>query len=166
MKALSSVTCLALILCSACTKIIDKPIASQSFAAKTTSINSTIENLGTAITGANILWKINPLHENIEPLFTPLPFSNSGFSLLMIDNGNRGYSPMKFISVNLQNGTSKTISVVDKSGAAVKYSLGRITRYMFGMNKKFYVATENGGHLIEYDPYTQVAKDLWPAIYY
>ena len=119
-----------------------------------------MENLGTAITGTNVQWKINPLYENLEPLFTTLPYSNSGFSVLMIDNGNRGTTPLRFITVNLATGTSKTIFVTDKSGAKISHSLGRVSRYMFGMNKKFYVVTENGGHLIEYDPYTETAKDL------
>jgi hypothetical protein len=78
----------------------------------------------------------------------------------MIDNGNRGSATLRFIAVNLQNNTSKTIRVVDKNGAVITHSIGRVIRYMYGTNKKFYVATENGGHLIEYDPYTQVARDL------
>ncbi|HEX8333054.1 MAG TPA: hypothetical protein VF622_10545, partial [Segetibacter sp.] len=159
MKSLSLTTCVALFLCTACTKIIDKPTVTQSFSAKVIE-SSGIENLGTAITGTNVSWKINPLYENTEPLFTTLPNSNTGYCVLMLDNGNRGLSPLRFIAVNLQNNTSKTIRVTDKSGAVITQSLGRITRYMFGMNKKFYVATENGGHLIEYDPNTQTAKDL------
>lgn len=162
MKSLSVMTCVALFLCTACTKIVDKPtVASQPFSANASPVvGATIENLGTAITGTNVFWKINPEFENIEPLFTMAPNSTSGLSLLMIDNGNRGTAPLRFISVNLQTNTSKTIHVTDKSGAAVTQSLGRITRYIFGMNKKFYVATENGGHVIEYDPFTQTAKDL------
>ena len=164
MKGLSFMASLAIFFSVACQKTFDQP--AEQFQSKngnptsTGSANTVIENLGTPIKGSNVLWKINPMFENLEPLFTYAPNSNSGVVAVVIDNGNMLNAPLKFLAVDLLSNTSKTVYVKSKSGVQVSSSVGRVSRYIFGTNKKFYVATENGGHLIEYDPNTQTATDL------
>lgn len=130
--------------------------------------SSPIENLGHVFTGTNVLAKIHPLDANNTPLFTYLPNQTNGYCLLMIDNGVLdGLTPLtafRFVAVNMQNFTSKIIAVAGPNGSPANYSFGRIVRCIFGMDKMFYVATEGspdgGGHLIQYNPDTQTAKDL------
>jgi hypothetical protein len=50
--------------------------------------SSNIQNLGHVFSGTNITWKIHPLNAGNVPLFTYPPNQNSGYCLLMIDNGN------------------------------------------------------------------------------
>lgn len=133
------------------------------------AVPSRAENLGQIFSGTNVSWKLHPYGGGEVPLFMHLPYNNSGYSLLMIDNGKmNGYTPVssfRFVAVNLYTKTSKIISILSKAtGQPVVESVGRITRMSFGMNKKFYVATEGayggGGHIIEYDPDTEKAYDL------
>lgn len=154
-----------------CQKTIDEVVASPTgkiLPEATAPSSSSIENLGHVFTGTNVSWKLHPLDANNQPLFTNAPGQQGGHSLLMIDNGdvdgNTPITALKFVSVNFQNFTSKVIPVRKADGSAVTYSMGRIVRYIFGMDKKFYLATEGspagGGHLIQYDPNTQTAIDL------
>ena len=132
------------------------------------AVSATIQNLGHVFTGTNVSWKIHPLDPNNTALFTYLPHQASGYCMLMIDNGTLdGLTPInafRFVTVNMQTLQSKIITVKDANGNAANYSFGRIVRYIFGQNKMFYVATEGsplgGGHIIQYDPETQTAKDL------
>lgn len=129
---------------------------------------STVQNLGHVFSGTNVAWKLHPLDPGNTPLFTTLPNQTNGYSLLMIDNGNMdGLTPInafRFVAVNMQTLSSKIITVKGPDGNPAGYSLGRIIRCIFGMDKKFYVATEGspdgGGHLVQYDPATQTAVDL------
>ncbi|MDB5248799.1 MAG: hypothetical protein JWQ40_3193, partial [Segetibacter sp.] len=127
-----------------------------------------IENLGHVFSGTNITWTLHPLNAGHQPLFTYLPNQTTGYSLLMIDNGKlNGQTPInafRFVSVNMQTLSSKIITVKGADGNPANYSLGRIVRCIFGLDKKFYVATEGsptgGGHLVQYDPNTETAVDL------
>lgn len=127
-----------------------------------------VENLGHVFSGNNVTWKINPTDANNTPLFTFLPHQNSGYCMLMIDNGKMDgltpLGPFRFVVVDMQTKTSKIVTVKTQSGTDADYSFGRITRYVFGLDHKYYVATEGspagGGHLIQYDPDTQTALDL------
>lgn len=129
---------------------------------------SSIQNLGHVFTGTNITWKLHPLDPGNKPLFTTLPNHENGYCLLMIDNGKMdGLTPInafRFVAVNMQTMTSKIVTVKGTDGNPAKYSLGRVIRTIFGLDKKFYVATEGcpdgGGRLIQYDPQTQTAVDL------
>lgn len=127
------------------------------------------ENLGKPFTTTNINYRIDPLNPNNASLFVHHANSNNGYELVMIDNGKtNGQTPLKafrFITVNLDNNTYKTVVIKDKNtGMEIINSVGRIVRYVFGSNKKLYIATEGsfggGGHIIEYDCYTQTAIDL------
>ncbi|HEX8378890.1 MAG TPA: hypothetical protein VF602_13815, partial [Pedobacter sp.] len=122
---------------------------------------ASVENLGHVFTGSNVAWKIHPLNPNNSPLFTYLPNQKNGYVMVMIDNNNPSITPLKFIAVDFQKLTSKTIEVKNIDGSVVQHALGKITRYTFGMDKKLYVATEasadGGGHLIQYNPDTQLA---------
>ncbi len=161
-------TCVALLLCTACTKV--KPIAPTIASPKAilTSQAPSAENLGSPLKGTNVSWLIDPLYPNIKPLITTAPNSTSGFVAVMIDNGVlNGATPVnafRFIAVNLQSKSTKIVEVTTPNGQAIQGSLGRVTRYVFGTNKKLYVSTEagtgGGGHLVEYDPNTQTAIDL------
>ncbi len=128
-----------------------------------------VENLGKPFISTNINYRIDPLNPNNTPLFVHHANSNNGYELVMIDNGKTdGQTPLnafRFITVNLDDNSYKVIAIKDKnSGAAITNSVGRIVRYVFGKNMKLYVATEGsfggGGHIIEYDYYTQTAVDL------
>ncbi len=170
-KLIHIITIAAII--SSCTKIADS--------IPNTSINTTIsnrvtlaENIGTPFQGTNVASNINPLNPGLAPLIIFHPNTISGNEVLMIDNGllnsNTPIAAFKFISVNLDNNSYKIITIKNPStGAVVTNSLGRISTYTFGMNKKLYVATEGsyggGGHLIEYDPNTQSAIDLGKPFY-
>jgi hypothetical protein len=129
---------------------------------------SSIQNLGHVFSGTNITWKIHPLNAGNAPLFTYLPNQTSGYCLLMIDNGKMdGLTPInafRFVAVNMQTNSSKIIAVKGTDGNPADYSFGRIIMGIFGMDKKYYVATQGsptgGGHLIQYDPFTQTAIDL------
>ncbi len=129
---------------------------------------SPVENLGHVFTGTNVTWKMHPLDPANTPLFTYLPNQTNGYCLLMIDNGTLdGLTPLnafRFVAVDIQHQTSKIIAVKGADGNAANYSFGRVVRSIFGMDKKYYVATEGsptgGGHLIQYDPDTQTARDL------
>ncbi|MCY7423119.1 MAG: WD40 repeat domain-containing protein [Chitinophagaceae bacterium] len=161
-------TCVAFLICSACTKV--KPVAPSVPNAKVIVTPSILgaENLGSPLKGTNVSWLIDPLYPNLKPLITTAPNSNAGFVAVMIDNGLlNGATPInafRFIAVNLQTQSTKIIEVTTPNGQAIQGSLGRVTRYVFGTNKKLYVSTEagtgGGGHLIEYDPNTQTAIDL------
>ncbi|MBC7721445.1 MAG: hypothetical protein H7068_05430, partial [Pedobacter sp.] len=128
-----------------------------------------VENLGKPFVTTNINYRINPLNPNNAPLFVYHANSNNGYELVMIDNGKTdGQTPLnafRFITVNLDDNSYKVIVIKDKiTGAIITNSVGRIVRYVFGKNKKLYIATEGsfggGGHIIEYDYYTQTAMDL------
>ncbi len=158
---------LVLALCGiACQKVSDERTPAWENLVSVKS--SSTENLGHVFSSSNVLWKMHPLNDN-APVFVPLPNSASGFNMVMIDNGKlSGATPVnafRFVTINMYNKTTKIINVVSKTtGALVEQSLGRITRVVFGMNKKMYVATEasygGGGRLIELDPYTETAYDL------
>lgn len=158
----------ALLLLCSCRKVDDfantiKPNTSQQVAG-----SGKIENLGHVFTGSNITWKIHPQDPNNSPLITYSQNQNSGYNMIMIDNGeSEGRTPtdaMRFIVVDLQNFTSKIVDVKSTDGTTVTTSLGRVVRYIFGMDKNYYVVTEasagGGGHLIKYNPNTQAATDL------
>ena len=128
-----------------------------------------VENLGKPFVTTNINYKIDPLNPNNASLFVYHANSKNGYELVMIDNGKTdGQTPLKafrFITVNLDDNTFKTVVIKDKNtGAEITNSVGRIVRYVFGSNKKLYIATEGsfggGGHIIEYDYFTQTALDL------
>ena len=161
--------CAALFLCSACTKVKIVPAtAANPKGIETAPTVQAAENLGSPLKGTNVSWLIDPLYPNLKPLITFAPNSNTGFVSLMIDNGIlNGATPInafRFVATNLQTKSTNIVQVKSKSGEAIQTSLGRITRYVFGMNKKLYVSTEagygGGGHLVEYDPNTQTATDL------
>lgn len=161
-------TCVALLLCTACTKV--KTVAPTLPSSKAIQTNQVLgaENLGSPLKGTNVLWLIDPLYSNLKPLITNAPNSTSGYVAVMIDNGVlNGATPVnafRFIAVNLQTKSTKIVEVTTPNGQAIQGSLGRVTRYVFGTNKKLYVSTEagtgGGGHLVEYDPNTQTALDL------
>jgi hypothetical protein len=168
MKNLTMVMCAVLLVCSACTKV--KTISPVKGTPKTivTDVTPLAENLGSPLKGTNVSWLINPLYPNLKPLITHSPNSNTGYVALMIDNGLLNsatpINAFRFIAADLQTKSTNIIQVKSKTGEAIQTSLGRITRFAFGMNKKLYVSTESGsdggGHLIEYDPNTQTATDL------
>lgn len=160
---------LAMLLLCSCTKI--DILAPQLKAAPLTgeaSYTPGVQNLGRAFTGSNIAWKIHPHDPNNAPLFTKGPNNAEGFYMVMIDNGPQmaltPVTALRFVAINLQNQTSKIVEVNRANGTPATSSLGRIVRYVFGMDKKFYLATEGaaggGGHLIQYDPGKQQATDL------
>jgi len=160
---------LAILLFGSCKKLDELATPGKTLpTAEQAQPQSQIENLGHVFTGTNINWTLHPLDAGHVPLFTYLPNQKNGYCLLMIDNGKlNGQTPInafRFVAVNLQTMTSKIISVKGADGNPANYSLGRIIRFIFGMDKKFYVATEGsptgGGHLIQYDPNTQTAVDL------
>jgi hypothetical protein len=130
--------------------------------------SSSVQNLGHVFSGTNIAWKLHPLNPGNTPLFTHLPGQSTGYSLLMVDNGLMdGLTPInafRFVAVNMQTKSSKIVTVKGADGNPASYALGRITCGIFGMDKKFYIATQGtptgGGHLIQYDPATQTAVDL------
>ncbi len=161
--------CAAFLICSACTKVkMISPLTGNLKSAEISGAIPTAENLGSPLKGTNVSWLINPLYPNLKPLITFAPGANTGYVALMIDNGLlNGATPInafRFLAANLQTKSTNIVQVKSTSGAIVQTSLGRITRYAFGMNKKLYVSTEagfgGGGHLIEYDPNTQTATDL------
>lgn len=128
-----------------------------------------VENLGKPFVSTNINYQIDPLNPNNAPLFVYHANSNNGYELVMIDNGKTvGKTPLnafRFITVNLDDNSYKVIAIKDKmNGTVITNAVGRIVRYVFGKNKKLYIATEGsfggGGHIIEYDYYTQTATDL------
>lgn len=157
---------LATVLFGSCTKLDEIAVPGKTI--PQIAEKSTITNLGHVFTGTNITWKIHPLDPNNTPLFTKLPGQNAGYCQLFIDNGVlNGMTPInafRFVAVNLATQQAKIVPVIAANGNPATYSLGRIVRYTFGMDKKFYVATEGtptgGGHLVQYDPETQTAKDL------
>ena len=158
---------LAIVLFGSCKKLDELSLPISKVPSVTSGTNA-IENLGHVFTGTNVTWKMHPLDATNTPLFTYLPNQSSGFCLLMIDNGVLdGLTPInafRFVAVNMQSLQSKIITVKAADGNPANYSFGRTVRCIFGMDKKFYVATEGsptgGGHLIQYDPNTQTAKDL------
>lgn len=161
-------TCAALLLCSACTKVkINSPDSGNPKVSETISVKGA-ENLGKPLKGTNVSWLIDPLYPNIKPLITYAPNNTSGYVAVMIDNGILNGAtptgPIRFVAVNIQTKTTNIIQVKTPAGAIIETPLGRITRYVWGMNKKLYVSTEagygGGGHLVEYDPNTQTAIDL------
>lgn len=155
---------------TSCIKKIDtiqSPLLEENKVAATSF--GAVENLGTPFIISNVSSKINPLNPWALPLITFHPNSNSGNELVMIDNGElNGSTPIhafRFVAVNLDANSYKIIKIYDPvNGTEVTNSVGRITRYTFGMDKKYYVATEGsdggGGHIIQYDPNTQTAWDL------
>lgn len=165
-----------LALFTSCAKRVDfKPVLTKElYAAADSGISPVIENLGAPFRTTNVAWKINPLNPNNQVLFTYHPNSNSGYEVVMIDNGisnsNTPVNAFRFVSVNIDNRSYKIIKIVNAAtGAEVTNSVGRVVRYVFGKNKKLYVATEGsyggGGHIIEYDPNTQTAWDLGKPFY-
>lgn len=164
MKSLTHFALVILLFCS-CRKVdqLEVPGKVVSEQQRSSSVQP-IQNLGHVFSGTNVAWKLHPLDFNKTPLFTSLPNQTDGYSLLMIDNGVMdGLTPInafRFVSVNMKDKTSKIISVTGQDGHPVKYSLGRIVCTTFGMDKKYYVATQASGHLIQYDPLTQKATDL------
>jgi len=165
------------VIASACSKKIDTISNTALNSVNATSINATslAANIGTPFQGSNVLTNINPLNPGLAPLIVFHPNTNSGHELLMVDNGilntNTPVNAFRFVSVNMDNNSYKIISIKNPStGAVVSNTVGRISTYTFGMNKKLYVATEGsyggGGHLIEYDPNTQTASDLGKPFYY
>lgn len=129
---------------------------------------ATVQNLGHLFSGSYVTWKIHPLDPENTPLFTHVPNQTNGYCMLMIDNGKvDGRTPINafhFVVVDFQTFASKIVEIKTPSGQVVNSSVGKIVRYIFGMDKKFYVATEaaanGGGHLIQYNPDTQTATDL------
>lgn len=169
MKNQFTAMCLTALLFTACTKVMERP----QFGGTSTTVTSTknaanVENLGHAISTTNVLWKMDPLNPNLKPLITFNQNSNSGFTAVMIDygvmNSANPANAFRFVAVNLTGNSFRMISVKKQDGTTVTTTLGSATKYTFGMNKKLYVATSNafggGGHIIEYDPYTQTAVDL------
>ena len=157
---------LAILLFCSCRKVDQQLITPSKVVPEAQS--SVVENLGHVFSGTNIAWKLHPLDAGNTPLFTYLPGQTSGYSLVMIDNGKMdGLTPinaLRFVAVNMQTLTSKIVTVKGPDGNPANYSFGRIIRGIFGMDKKYYVATEGsptgGGHLLQYDPNTQTAVDL------
>lgn len=153
---------LALLIFGSCKKVDEYSVPGRMLVQQ--NYNAPVENLGHVFSGTNVSWKIHPLNPNNSPLFTTQPNQSTGFCMLMIDNGivdgATPINPFKFVVANLQTGTSKVIPVAKPDGSLVTYPLGRITKYVFGMDRKFYVGTEGGGHLVQYDPNTQKAIDL------
>jgi hypothetical protein len=157
---------LALLLFSSCRKV--DIVATPGSATLEKQASSSVQNLGHVFTGSNVSWKLHPLDPGNTPLFTYLPNQLNGYSLLMIDNGKTdGQTPIsafRFVTVNMQTMSSRNISVKGADGSVANYSFGRVITSIFGMDKKFYVATQGsptgGGHLIQYDPFTQIAIDL------
>ena len=127
-----------------------------------------VQNLGHLFSGANVTWKIHPQDQGNTPLFTYAPNQTGGYCMLMIDNGKvDGRTPLNafhFVVVDFQTFSSKIVEIKTPSGQLVTSSVGKIVRYIFGMDKNFYIATEaaanGGGHLIQYNPNTQTATDL------
>ena len=158
----------ALLLLCSCRKVDDFANTTTPNTLQEVGGSGKIENLGHVFTGSNITWKIHPQDPNNTPLITYSPNQNSGYNMVMIDNGkSEGRTPidaMRFVVVDLQNFTSKVIDVKSPEGATITSSLGRVVRYVFGMDKNYYVVTEasagGGGHLIRYNPNTQSATDL------
>lgn len=128
--------------------------------------------IGSPFKGSNLNFYIHPLYPNIHPLITYRPNTKSGQVLVMIDNGETvGQTPVnafRFIAVDVQSNQYNVIAIKTKSGTNAHYSVGRITRYVFGSDEKLYVVTESGvgggGHLIQYDPNTLTATDLGKPI--
>ncbi len=153
-----------------CSKKVDIiPANSTTIATTQVASPGSVSNIGTPFIITNVSSKINPLNPNILPLITYHPKTNAGYELVMIDNGIlNGSTPINafhFVVVNLDNNSYKIVKILNSSnGTEVTSSVGRITRYVFGMDKKLYVATEGsdggGGHIIEYDPDLQTAWDL------
>ncbi len=162
---------LAMLLLCSCRKVDDLVIPNDPTDPSSVSEPGTtrqVENLGHIFTGSYITWRIHPLDPNNSPLFTYQPNTNSGYCMLMIDNGKvNGRTPINsihFVVVDLQTFTSKVVNVTNTEGGPITGSVGKVVRWIFGMDKNFYVATEassgGGGHLIRYNPNTQVATDL------
>ncbi len=133
---------------------------------------TTAENLGTAFKGTNVSWKNNPAN-NTTAIVNYHPNSNNGYEVLLVDNGllntNTPINAFRFISVNINDKNYKVVTIKTASGSEIIKSVGRIVRFVYGSNKKLYVATEGsidgGGHIIEYDPNTQTALDLGKPFY-
>ncbi len=168
MKSLSILACAALLLCSACKKVRILPSANAKSITGYANLPKA-EELGNPLKGTNVSWKINPLSPGNGALIVYAPGNKGGYCALMLDNGVvNGATPLntfKFITANLQTNTSKIIEIKSKAtGQVVTHSVGRLTGYCFGINKKYYLATEagyeDGGHVIEYDPNTETAWDL------
>ena len=129
---------------------------------------ATVQNLGHLFSGSYVTWKIHPQDPNNSPLFTYSPNQTDGYCMVMIDNGKvDGRTPLnafRFVVIDFQNFSSKIVEIKTPSGQVVNSSVGKVVRCIFGMDKKFYVATEasanGGGHLIQYNPNTQTATDL------
>src|SRR5215210_6124612 len=105
---------LAIVLLSSCKKLDEISAPGKTFpAAAQTQSAAQIENLGHVFSGTNITWTLHPLDAGHTPLFTYLPNQNSGYCLLMIDNGNlNGQTPInafRFVAVNMQTRSSKII---------------------------------------------------------
>ncbi len=135
-----------------------------------------IPSIGTPFLVSTLQLNLNSLARDGHKTFITFnKNSSSGYSLVMIENGElMGANPrhaFKFISVNLdltEANPYKVINITDDSGDPIDYPVGRVSKCVMGGNHKLYVATEGsleadekgGGHLIEYDPFTQTAKDL------
>ena len=158
---------LAILLFCSCTKVdvLSHPVSKLS---QQPGQPAGVQNLGHAFTGSNVTWKIHPHDPNNAALFTKGINESDGYYMLMIDNGLQNsltpVNALRFVVINLQNFSSKTVMVKRGDGTYSNTSLGRIVKYVFGMDRKFYLATESayggGGHLIQYDPNTQTAYDL------
>jgi hypothetical protein len=157
-----------LILASSCAKKVDTVATNSTYKNSSAIVNLSSENLGSPFFGTNVSWKINTLNPNNAALVVFNAASNNGHEVILIDNGicnnNTPVNAFRFISVNLENKNYKVILIKDTKGNTITNSVGRITRYTFGLNKKLYIATEGsyggGGHIIEYNPNTQAALDL------
>ncbi|MBS1592237.1 MAG: hypothetical protein JST07_09050, partial [Bacteroidetes bacterium] len=134
----------------------------------------TIESLGSPFKSSNVMLNINPANPNFAALVTFHPNTTTGYELIMIDNGvSTNSTPLqafRFVSVNLDNGNYKFISIQNPTNnTVVTNSVGRIVRYVFGNDKNLYVVTEGsyngGGHVIQYNPNTQQAFDLGKPFY-
>jgi len=160
-----------LFILTACSKKVE--LLQESSAAKKvppeTVITSSVEGLGSPFKSSNVLVNINPANPNFTPLVTFHPNTNSGYELIMIDNGaTNNATPLqafRFVSVNLDNGSYKFISITNPSdNSVVTNSVGRVVRYVFGNDLNLYLVTEGsnggGGHVIQYNPNSQQAVDL------
>ncbi len=134
----------------------------------------TIESLGSPFKSSNVMLNINPANPNFAALVTFHPNTTTGYELIMIDNGvSTNSTPLqafRFVSVNLDNGNYKFISIQNPTNnTVVTNSVGRIVRYVFGNDKNLYIVTEGsydgGGHVIQYNPNTQQAFDLGKPFY-
>ncbi|MBA4196542.1 MAG: hypothetical protein C0459_03210 [Chitinophaga sp.] len=160
---------LVLTACSKKVELLQNDVTTKKVQPSETVVASSVESLGSPFKSSNVLVNINPANPNFTPLVTFHPNTNSGNELIMIDNGEtNNATPLqafRFVSVNLDNGSYKFISITNPSdNSIVTNSVGRVVRYVFGKDLNLYIVTEGsyggGGHIIQYNPNTQKAIDL------